>query len=83
MPATRLAGGASALSTLQRQDFSPVTVRLRNMTATSGIWADNTVKKDGHRWFGDARLFLAELLSILMLQTHGESGGVTGKKHMF
>lgn len=53
------------------------------MTATSGIWADNTVKKDGHRWFGDARLFLAELFSILMLQTHGESGGVTGKKHMF
>ena len=53
------------------------------MTATSGIWADNTVKKDGHRWFGDVRLFLAELFSILMLQTRGESGGVTEKKRMF
>ncbi len=52
-----------------------MTVQLRNMTATSGIWEDNTVKKDGHRWFGDARLFLAELFSILMLQTHGESCG--------
>ncbi len=60
-----------------------MTVQLRNTTATSGIWADNTVKKDGHRWFGDVRLFLAELFSILMLQTRGESGGVTEKKRMF